>query len=148
MGAPADGATISSCTVSRQERQQSFTPHRHARREEHVHKKRAYTVANTTNARCLTRTRAHRRQLLRPSTTHHTQATRLYNLLCRTCVKSIVVWGPDPVVRRCSPQSLPEPASRRPPTHTSDSAPIDVHPTPTSLQFRVLYTYVCTHLHI
>ena len=76
------------------------------------------------------------------------QATRLYNLLCRTCVKSSVVRGPGPVVRRCCPQSLPEPASRRPPTHTSDSAPIDVHPIPTSLQFCVLCTYVCMHIHI
>jgi hypothetical protein len=44
----------------------------------------------------------------------------------RTCVKSSVVWGPGPVVRRCSPKSLslPDPAPRRPPTHTSDSAPI------------------------
>jgi hypothetical protein len=66
----------------------------------------------------------------------------LYNLLYHTCFKSSVVWGPGPVVRRWSPQSLPEPVSRRPPTHTSDSVPIDVHPTPTSLQFRVLYTYV------
>jgi len=31
------------------------------------------------------------------------QATRLYNLICGTCVKSSVVWGPGPVVRRCSP---------------------------------------------
>jgi hypothetical protein len=66
----------------------------------------------------------------------------------KNCVKSIVVWGPGPVVRRCSPQSLSEPTSRRPPTHTSDSVPIDVHPTPTSLQFRVLYTYMCMHLYI
>jgi hypothetical protein len=70
------------------------------------------------------------------------------NLLCRTCVKSSVVWGPVPVVWRCSPQSLPETVSRRPPNHTSDSAPIEVHPTPTSLQFRVLYTHVCMHLYI
>ncbi len=79
------------------------------------------------------------------------QSTRLYNLLYHTCFKSSVVRGPGPVVRRWSPQSLPEPVSRRPPTHTSDSALIDVHPTPTSLQFRatptslqfrVLYTYV------
>ena len=77
------------------------------------------------------------------------QATRLYSLICNlTYVKSSVVQGPGPVVRRCSPQSLPDPAPRRPPTHTSDSAPIDVHPTPTSLQFRVLYTYVRMHLYI
>ena len=57
----------------------------------------------------------------------------------RTCLKSSVVRGPGPVVRRCSPQSLPDPAPRRPPTRTSYSAPINVHPTPTSLQFRVLY---------
>jgi hypothetical protein len=33
--------------------------------------------------------------------------------------------------------------SQRPddPTHTSESVPIDVLPSPTSLQFRVLYTY-------
>jgi hypothetical protein len=37
---------------------------------------------------------------------------------------------------------------RRPPTHTSDSAPIDVHPAPTSLQFRVIYTYMSMHLYI
>jgi hypothetical protein len=34
----------------------------------------------------------------------------------RTCVKSSVVWGPGPVVRRCSPQSLTDPAPRRPPS--------------------------------
>jgi hypothetical protein len=76
------------------------------------------------------------------------QTTRLYNLICRTCVKSSVVWGVGPVVRRFSPQPLPQPVSRRPPTHTSDSVPIDVHPTPTSLQFRVLYTYVRMHPYI
>ncbi len=70
------------------------------------------------------------------------QATRLYSLLWRTCVKSSVVWGPGPVVRRCSPQSLTEPVSRRPPTHTSDSAPIDVHPTPT------IYLCVYTPIYI
>ncbi len=63
-------------------------------------------------------------------------------------VKSSVVRGPGPVVRRCCLQSLPEPAPRRPPTHTSDSDAIDVYPTPTSLQFRVLYTYVRMHLYI
>jgi hypothetical protein len=76
------------------------------------------------------------------------QPTRLYNLLCRTRVKSSVVRGPGPVERRCSPQSLPESAPRRPPTHTSDSVPINVHPTPTSLQFRVLYTYLRIHLYM
>jgi hypothetical protein len=35
-----------------------------------------------------------------------------------------------------------------PPNYTSDSDPIDVHPTPTSLQFRVLYSYVCMHLYV
>jgi hypothetical protein len=44
-----------------------------------------------------------------------------HNFVCMwshdvTCVKSNVVWGPGPVVRRCSPQSLPDPAPRRPPT--------------------------------
>ena len=63
------------------------------------------------------------------------KTTRLYRIICNlTCVKSSVVQGPGPVVWRCS--------------HTSDSAPIDVHPTPTSLQFRVLYTYVRIHLYI
>jgi hypothetical protein len=31
------------------------------------------------------------------------QATRLYNLICGTCIKSSAVRGPGPVVRRCSP---------------------------------------------
>jgi hypothetical protein len=66
----------------------------------------------------------------------------------RYTAKSSVVWGPDPVVRRYSPQSLSETVPRRPPTHTSDSPPIDVHPTPTSFQFRVLYTYMCMYLYI
>ncbi len=37
--------------------------------------------------------------------------------------------------------------ARRPPTRTSDSAPIDIHHTPASLQFRVLYTYVYTPIY-
>jgi hypothetical protein len=56
--------------------------------------------------------------------------------------------GSRPCRTEMFPQSLSDPASRRPPTHTSDSALIDVHPTPTSLQFCVLYTYVCIHLYI
>jgi len=62
-----------------------------------------------------------------------------------TYVKSSVVWGPDPVVRRCSPKSLTDPASRRPPIHTCYSVPIDVHPTPTSFQFRVVPIYLCVY---
>jgi len=75
------------------------------------------------------------------------QDTRLYSLIYNlTCVKSSVVRGSGPVVRRCSPQSLPESEPQRPLPTPPDSAPIHVHHTPTSLQFRVLYTYMCLHL--
>jgi hypothetical protein len=65
-----------------------------------------------------------------------------------TCIKSSVVRRPVPVFRTKRLSSRADPAPRRPPTHTSSGAPIDVHPTPTSLKFRVLYTYVRMYLHI
>jgi hypothetical protein len=136
----------------------------------------------------------------RASKIYMVQATRLYNLLCRTCVKSVpaLSYGDAPP-NHCQSQRPDDPL----PTcyyvccattcaagsgagvggegtraggggrggdgcenktfvefgagkgmlslavaQTSDSTPIDVHPTPTSLQFRVLYTYVRMHLYI
>jgi hypothetical protein len=58
------------------------------------------------------------------------QTTRLYNLICRTCVKSSVVWGPGPVVRRCSPQPLPQSVSRDTGSRDADlgsSNPTSIH---------------------
>jgi hypothetical protein len=56
--------------------------------------------------------------------------------------------GPRTCRTEILPQSLSEPAPRRPPTHTSDSVPIDVHHTPTSFQFRFLHTYMRMHLYV
>ena len=58
----------------------------------------------------------------------------------RTCVKCSVVWGHGPVVRRCSPQSLPVPAPRRPPTHTSDRHSVHVHHQCCLPKMTLLYT--------
>ncbi len=57
----------------------------HARRAQHFHSKRAYAVPSTAHARCLTRTRAHRRQ---PPPQHHTphppwSSFCIYRAACR-----------------------------------------------------------------
>jgi len=69
-------------------------------------------------------------------------------VVCITCVKSSVVRGPGPVVRRRSPRSLPEPAPRRPPT-PSDSAPTrrPSHPNQFAVSCPIyLYSYAPIHI--
>ena len=81
----------------------------HARRAQHFHSKRAYAVPSTAHARCLARTRALRRQLLRHSTTHHTHL----GLFLRVVENEGTVFGVRDL--EAAPICLHKLAFRRPP---------------------------------